>query len=449
MASGDIAALTGIEPLAPARASTLALEGGKPVRRSLLPLFRRETDEQELEALAEVLRSGQLSRSPRRERLAEQFCAYSGAPHTVVVSSGTAALHLALMALALEPGSEVIVPSLTFVATASTVLHCGAVPVFAEVDPETLCLSPESVAERVTSRTRAIVVVHFGGRVAPLGRLLELARTHGLALIEDAAHAIGAGLPGARVGSFQCAPDLDANTLEQGPPLPGDIPRLATFSLFATKNMTGGEGGLVTTPDPRLRRRLELLRGHGIESVPGLVSASGNYDVTTLGFNYNLSDLNIALALTQLPRLDEQNRRRQRLARELNARLSGIPGLKCPALTVTSRLEPTAAPDPAEADPYHVFHLYSVQLELSCVRVSRDRVLEALLAEGVQGGVYYRPIHTFAYYQQRCGTRRGDLPITERLSDALITLPFHPLLTSAELDDMAEALHKVLIAYRA
>lgn len=138
MASGDIATFMGVKPLAPA----LALVGGEPVRRSLLPIFRRETDEEELEALAEVLASGQLSRSPRRERLAEQFCAYSGAPHAVVVSSGTAALHLALMSLELPPGSEVIVPSLTFVATASTVLHCGAVPVFAEVDPETLCLSP-------------------------------------------------------------------------------------------------------------------------------------------------------------------------------------------------------------------------------------------------------------------------------------------------------------------
>lgn len=446
MASGDIATFMGVKPLAPA----LALVGGEPVRRSLLPIFRRETDEEELEALAEVLASGQLSRSPRRERLAEQFCAYSGAPHAVVVSSGTAALHLALMSLELPPGSEVIVPSLTFVATASTVLHCGAVPVFAEVDPETLCLSPESVLERLTPRTRAIVVVHFAGRVAPLGGLLALARAHGLALIEDAAHAIGAGLPGAWVGSFRCAPDLPVDACEPVSSASDDIPRLATFSLFATKNMTGGEGGLITTSDPALRRRLELLRGHGIGPAPGLVSASGNYDVTMLGFNYNLSDLNIALALTQLKKLNEQNRRRQSLAWELTARLSKLPGLKCPSLRVAAGTEAAAAsPDHPFYDPYHVFHLYSVQLELSRLRVSRDRILEALLAEGIQMGVYYRPIHTFTYFQERLGTRRGDLPITEGLADALITLPFHPCLTAQALDDMAEALHKVLAAFQA
>ncbi len=391
----------------------LALYGGPPVRKERLPIFRLSLTDEEIARVVEVLRSGQISRGPLRDRFAERFCVYTGARHAVAVASGTAALHLALQALNLPPGSEVIVPALTFVATAFAAEYCGLRPVFADIDPDTLNLSPQDVARKITPRTRAIVPVHFAGQVADMEDLYEIAFAHDLAIVEDAAHAIGATHGGQKVGATP-------------PRVEGRVPHLVCFSLFATKNMTAAEGGMVTTYDETLARRIERLRAHGIVPLPDAPRTSGYYDVVDLGYNYHLSNLHIALGMAQLEHLDNMNARRKALAARLTALLADVPGLRVPV---------------PRHD--HVYHLYTVLLD-PALAPWRDTIVNALLAEGIQVGLYYRPVHLFSYFRRKYGYTSGSLPVTERVSSVIITLPMYPLLSEADLEDMSRAMRKVL-----
>lgn len=384
------------------------------MRSDPLPIFKLRLTETERAAVLAVLETGHISRGPMRDRLAEAFCTYTGAGHSLVCSSGTTALHLAVAALGLEPGDEVIVPSLSFVATAFAATYNDLVPVFAEVDALTLNLDPGDVARKITPRTRAIIPVHFAGQVCDLDALWGLAEAHDLAIIEDAAHAAGARHPAGMVGT----------------PLRGGIRHASCFSFFATKNMTSAEGGLVTTSDPEMFQRMERLRAHGIVPLDDGPRASGFYDVTMEGFNFHLSDLNIALGLAQLTRLDEMNAQRKHLAGRLTELLAGIEGIRVP-----------------ETISDHVFHLFNVLVEPERLTVDRDRIVEALHAEGIGAGLYYRPIHQFTYFRERYGTSDGMLPVTESLGEGIITLPLYPLLSESDIDDVAAALRKVLGYY--
>ena len=400
----------------------IALEGGCPVRERRLPIFRLQITAGEMSAVQNVLLSGYISRSSLRDRFAEQFRQYTGARYAVVVSSGTAALHLALRAMDLRPGSEAIVPSFSFVATAFAVEYCGLKPVFAEVDPETFNISPEDIERKITARTEAIIPVHFAGQVADLEAIYGLARRYGLAVVEDAAHAVGAKYGTKKVG---------ASVADTGNQNVTRVEAAVAFSLFATKNMTSGEGGIVTTGSAEVARRIELMRAHGIVRLPDSPPASGYYDVVDLGYNYHLSDPNIALGMERLKRLDELNRTRRERARRLTDLLNGIEGVIVPQVVND-----------------HVFHIYNILLDLKRLSASRDRIVQALLAEGIQVGVYYRPIHLFSYFQRKYGTRKGDLPITEQVSDATVTLPMYPLLSDEDLRDIARAVEKVVHYYR-
>ena len=396
----------------------LALHGGAPVREHRLPIFRLEVSAEERAAVQKVLESGQISRGSLRDVFAQQFCQYTGARHAVVLNSGTAALHLAVQALNLEPGSEVIVPSLTFVATAFAAEYCGLIPVFAEVDPHTFNISPEDIERRITPRTRAIIPVHFAGQVADLEAIYDIAQRHDLMVVEDAAHAIGAKYQGRKIGASD-------------PQFAIRNPQLVCFSFFATKNMTSGEGGIVTTDDPELARRIELMRAHGIAPLDDAPRTSGYYDVVDIGFNYHLSNLNIALGIEQLKRLDALNQARRERAVRLTSLLEEIDGV----------ITPRVVND-------HVFHLYNIRLELGRLTVPRDTIVQALLTEGIQAGLYYRPIHLFTYFRRKYGMRRGDLPVTEQVCDSIVTLPMYPLLTEEDLADIARAVKKVIAYYR-
>ena len=391
-----------------------AIEGGEPVRTDPLPIFKLSLTEAERAAVLEVLESGFISRGPMRDRLAEAFNTYTGAAHSLVCSSGTSALHLAVGALGLEPGDEVIVPSLSFVATAFAATYNDLVPVFAEVDAQTLNLDPADVARKITDHTKAIIPVHFAGQVCDLDSMWDLAEAHDLAVIEDAAHAAGARHSAGMVGT----------------PLRSGIRHASCFSFFATKNMTSAEGGLVTTSDPELFERMERLRAHGIVPLDDSPRASGFYDVTMEGFNFHLSDVNIALGLEQLKRLDEMNARRKNLAGRLTGLLEGVEGITLP-----------------ETVGDHVFHLFNILVEPERLSVDRDQIVRALLAEGIGVGLYYRPIHQFTYFKERFGTSDGMLPVTESLGEAIVTLPLYPLLSESDIDTVAEALRKVLGYY--
>lgn len=365
----------------------------------LLPTARPEVGDEEIDAVAEVLRSGWLGFGPKarelEERLAERL---GGGVQVVSVSSGTAALHLAAVVLGLGPGDEVIMPSLTFCACPQAVLATGARPVFAEVQPENVCLDVDDVAERVTPRTRAVMPVHYGGQPCDMDRLLELARRHDLQVIEDAAHAFGSTYRGRPIGTL------------------GDA---TCFSFDPIKTVTCGEGGAVVVHDEGLAGRLRTLRGLGIEADAYARAQAPRFHgqlVVGPGFRYHLDDLHAAIGLVQLRRFDSLRDRRRAIWARYAAQLDGLEGTALLAV------------DLAEAVPFHFV-----------VRVldgARDRVLEALRADGIGAGVHYPPNHLQPAFADLAGGR--PLPVTEAVADEILTLPLFPGLEDGDVDRVVE-----------
>lgn len=388
------------------REQRLATDKGSPARNKMAPIYRLHIADDEVKAVVEVLQSGIISRGKLREKFEENFCEYTGAQNAIILNSGTAALHLALVSLHLNHGSEVIIPSLSFVATAFAAEYCQLKPVFAEVDPETFNISVEDVRRKITDKTRAVIAVDYAGLPADLQRLKALCRKYGLYFVEDAAHAIGAHCNGTMIGNYS---DVTA------------------FSLFATKNMTAGEGGIVTTNNKDWADHIRLLRAHGITPLENAPKVSGFYDVKYLGFNYHLSDLNIALAIEQLNKLNHLNNLRREKAAYLTKLLDEIEEIETPVKSEE-----------------HVHHLYSIRLRRGKLIRLRDQIIAALKAEGIQTGVYYLPIHLHTYFRRKYGFCEGSLPITELVCNSIMTLPFYPTIAYQDLDDIAQALKKVI-----
>ena len=374
----------------------------------LLPIFHLYLDEEDYKSVKEIMDSGQISRGKLPSVFESQFSEYIGCKHTVVLNSGTTALKLAMQALDLPAGSEVIVPSLTFVATAFAPIYCNLKPVFAEIEPETFNLSPEDVEKKITPKTKAIIPVHYAGQPANLKAINEIAHRHDLVVVEDAAHAVGAEYQGKKIGN---------------------ISDLTAFSFFATKNITGGEGGAVCTNNEEWAENIRLMKAHGIKPLKSGPKTSGYYDVVSIGYNCHLSNLNIGLLLSQIKRLDKLNNMRRSNAKYLTSLLKEIPSVETPEI--------------AEGND-HVFHLYTIKLNLDHFNMSRDEIVEALLKEGIGGGVYYRPIHLFSYFREQYGYKEGDLPITEEVANRLITLPMYPQLNKSDLERIYLALKKVI-----
>jgi perosamine synthetase len=397
----------------------LAIEGGRPVRDTLLPYGRHAVGEEDVQAVLAALRSDWLTTGPRVPAFERLVAAAAGAAHAVAVSSGTAALHAAMAAAGVGPGDEVIVPALTFAATANAAVYQGAAPVFADVRPDTLNADPASVAARLTPRTRAIVAVDYAGQPADLDQLAHLARDHGAALgrettlVEDAAHALGAEVGGRRVGA---------------------IADLTTFSFHPVKHATAGEGGAVTTDRAELAERMRRFRNHGLETSFRERDARGLEfsPMVELGFNYRLSDLQCALGASQLGRLEEGLKRRAEIAQRYRAELAGEPGLRLPAV----------APDVR-----HAWHIFPALLDLERLTADRRGVLAALRAENVGAAVHYVPVYWHPFYARR-GYARGLCPVAEDAFARLVTLPLFPSMTDADAGDVVAAVRKVLGRYR-
>jgi perosamine synthetase len=398
-----------------AERAALALDGGTPVRAKLLPYARQSIGSAEVEAVVAALGSDWLTTGPRVGEFEQCFAAAVGARHAVAVSSGTAALHVAMAALELCEGDEVLVPALTFAASANAALYVGARPVFVDVDPGTLLVDPLDAARKLGPRTRALVAVDYAGQTCDYGVLQSFCAASGLALVSDACHALGALDELGRVGT---------------------LARLNTFSLHPAKHITSAEGGVVTTADGELANRLRRLRNHGIDTDLAQRERAGahHYDVARLGWNYRLTDLQCALGGAQLARLEEFVARRARLA----ARYAQA--LEKHELVRPLELRPGAG---------HAWHLYVVQLELERLRADRDRIFRALRAEGIGVQVHYRPLHLHSLYRERLGTRAGDCPAAEAAYQRLLSLPLFPGMSDADQDDVLCALDKVLEAYRA
>ena len=389
----------------------LAIHGGRPVRDRLLPYGRQTITDADVAAVVDVLRSDWLTTGPRVGEFEEAFAGHVGARHAVSFSSGTAALHAAVFAAGLEDGDEAITAPLTFCATSNAVLYQGATPVFADITGDTLTIDPEAAARAVTDRTRALMPVDYAGHPADLDAMRTLADRHGLVIIEDTAHALGASYRGRPVGS---------------------ISHLSVFSFHPVKHLTTAEGGMVTTEDAALANRLRLFRNHGIERDARTRQAEGTwfYEMTALGFNYRLTDLACALGLAQLPRLPANVARRQAIAARYHEALSGLPSLTLPA-TAT--------------DVAHAWHLYPVRVRPP---VDREEVFRALRAEGLGVNVHYIPVHLHPYYRERFGYRGGEFPIAEAAYHQLISLPMFHGMSDEDVEDVTAAVTKVMAHFQ-
>lgn len=386
----------------------LAIHGGRPVRDRMLPYGRQDVTEADIQAVVEVLRGDWLTNGPTVARFEEAFAERVGARFAVALSSGTAALHAATAVAGLGPGDEVILSPLTFLASANCLLYCGATPVFADIDPATLNLDPTSVEGKLSPRTKAILPVHFAGLPCDMDTLHALARPRDLVVIEDAAHALGAEYQGRPIGSLS---------------------PLTTFSFHPVKHITTGEGGMVTTNDVELCARLRRFRNHGIEREVRHRQKTWRQDMVALGFNYRLTDIQSALGLSQLRRLEASLKRRQEIAMLYHQAFANMP-------------EVTVAP--TRPGTRHAWHIYPLRLNPDRLREDRETIFQALRAENIGVSVHYLPVHLHPYYRGRFGTGRGLFPAAEAAADLLLTLPLFPQMAEADVVDVLVAVERVI-----
>jgi dTDP-4-amino-4,6-dideoxygalactose transaminase len=382
------------------------------MRSTFLPFSRPNISQDEIRAVVETLESGWITTGPKTERFAAAFAEYVGGRFAVSVSSATAGLHVALLALGIGPGDEVVTTPMTFVATLNVIVHCGAIPVLADVDAGTLQVRVERIEERLTRKTKAIVPVHFAGQPSDLDPLLELAASRGLAVLEDAAHAVGTEYKGRRIGSF---------------------PTTSVFSFHPNKNMTTGEGGMVVTDDEGVFQRASLLKFHGMDREAWKRFAkegSPRYDVEVPGFKYNMMDIQAALGLGQLLRLEGFIAERARLAARYDAALAGLRGLILPQRT----------PYPSR----HAWHLYTPLVDVDRLRIDRDGFMAELKKRNIGTGLHYTAAHEFSYYSGRFGWRADDYPEAHFVSERIVSLPLFPGMTDADQDDAIAAVGEVL-----
>lgn len=383
----------------------------EPVRGEYLVYGSPQILEPEIDEVVATLRSAWVGTGPRAAAFEQAFRTYVGADHAVAVHSCTAALHLSLVAIGLEPGDEVIVPSMTFAATANSVIHAGGRPVLVDVERSTQCLDVQEVARRVTPKTRAVIPVHFAGRACDMDALLELARRHGLRIIEDCAHAIETMSGGRHAGTF------------------GD---LGAFSFYATKNVVTAEGGMVTTADESWANRIKVLALHGLSGDAWKrFSDEGfrHYEVVEPGFKYNMTDLQAALGIHQLRRVEQNLTRRESIWNRYDEAFAELP---------------THLPAAVEPGTRHARHLYTLLLDLDRLRVGRDRVQLALHRQRIGTGIHYHAIHLHEYYRRTFGYERGDFPNASWLSDRTLSLPLSPKLTDQDVEDVVTAVQRTL-----
>jgi perosamine synthetase len=390
----------------------LAIDGGRPVRSRLLPYGRQTIDDADVAAVVATLRSDWLTTGPAVAELERRFADLVSARYAVAVSSGTAALHAAAFAAGIGPGDEAVTTPLTFVATSNAVLYQGGRPVFADIDPKRLTIAPASIEPLLTSRTKAIIPVHYAGQPCDLDAIHAIARARGLRVIEDAAHALGAAYRGRPVGALS---------------------DLTIFSFHPVKHVTSGEGGVVTTNDADLADRVRRFRNHGLAADAATRNASGALysDMVDLGFNYRITDIQCALATTQLGKLDASLARREAIARRYRSALGEQRVLTMPMIADGVR---------------HAWHIFPILLELERLAVDRQRIFAALRAENIGVAFHYVPAYWHQYYE-RLGYRRGLCPVAEDITGRLLTLPMFPAMSDADVDDVVTALAKVLGHY--
>jgi len=377
---------------------------------TMLPYGRQWVQDNDIDGVVEVLRSDWLTTGPKVGDFERAFAEFAGTGDAVAVSSGTAALHTAMYALGICPGDEVIVPSMTFVATANCVVFQGGTPVFADVEQDTLLMDPVEVETKITSQTKAILAVDYCGQPCDYDALRSIADRHHLALVADACHALGGSYKGRPVGS---------------------LADLSTFSFHPTKHITSGEGGMVSTKDSNAARRMRSFRNHGLtkDSHEREQTSSWLYEMVDLGYNYRLTDLQCALGMSQLRKLTAWVSRRREIARRYDS-----------ALGVMTTVHPLRV----RGDVSHPYHLYVIQLDLTQLHTTREKVFTALRALGIGVNVHYIPVHLHPFYRKRFGTGPGLCPVAESAYERILSLPIFPRMTDNDVDLVIAAVGKVV-----
>jgi dTDP-4-amino-4,6-dideoxygalactose transaminase len=378
-----------------------------------IPCFRPAIGEEEIAAATAVLRSGWLTTGPKAREFEEKFAAYMGQDvEAVAVNSATAGLHLAAEACGIGPGDEVIVPTLTFTASASVIRYLGAEVVLVDVEEKTRCIDLDHAERRLTPRCKAIMPVHFAGFPCDMTKVQAFARRHGLKVIEDAAHAMPARHDGRLIGSWES----DA----------------CVFSFYACKPITTGEGGMIVTRNAEIAARARVMRTHGLNRDAfdrfRNVGASWAYDVVAPGFKYNLTDIAAAIGVVQLSRADTLQASRQRAAECYLRKLADLP-LDCPAAAPPGGL--------------HAWHMFPIRVHQNA-RASRDDLIAGLTAEGIGTSVHYRPLHEMTYWKERYHCGQSEFPVASRYFEGAVTLPLFAGMTDAEVDRVATAVHAIL-----
>jgi dTDP-4-amino-4,6-dideoxygalactose transaminase len=386
------------------------------MRATFLPFSIPTIGEEEIAEVVDSLRSGWITTGPKVKRFEEAFKQYVGAPFAVPLSSATAGLHLTMLALKLQPGDEVITTPMTFAATVSMIVQAGGTPVLADIEPGTLNIDVQAIRKKITPRTRALVPVHFAGQPCDMDEIFALAREFGLFVVEDAAHAIGTEYKGARIGS------LDS---------------VSVFSFHPIKNITTGEGGMVATGNEQLAEEISLMKFHGMNREAWKryeASGTPNYDIVMPGFKYNMMDLQAALGMHQLAKLESFIEMRTLLANFYNESFYDV--------------EEVVTPEPVPYEHRHAWHLYTPLIRIEALSIDRDAFMAQLKGENIGTGLHFKAIHHHPYYRDTLGIAAGELPNADYASDRILSLPLFPLMTLDDARDVVAAVKSVIARNR-
>jgi dTDP-4-amino-4,6-dideoxygalactose transaminase len=383
--------------------------------QDFVPFHVPEIGEEEIRSVIETLRSGWLTTGAKAKRFEEDFARYVGCRHAVAVNSGTAALHIALDAIGISEGDEVIVPAMTFAATAEVVLYFKAKPILVDCQRDTLNLDPTQIEAAITSKTKAIIPVHMGGQPCEMDRILDIAKKHKLKVIEDAAHALPASDHSRTIGTI------------------GDI---TCFSFYATKTITTGEGGMATTENSDWAERMRMMSLHGISHDAWkryTKEGSWYYEILYPGFKYNLTDIAAAIGIEQLKKCDEFWEARQRIAMNYAKAFSDLQEIQVPA---------------RRNDVQHAWHLFVIELNLERLRINRNQFIEALREKGIGTSVHFIPLHLHPFYRDKFGYKPEDFPRASAAFERIVSLPIYPSMTEANVRDVIVAVRKLVQEYR-
>ena len=382
------------------------------MRKNFLVFGKPFIGEEEIKEVVATIRSGWWGTGPKTELFEKQFGKYIGAKYAVSVNSATAGLHLALRVLGIGKGDEVITTPLTFVSTVNVIIHCGAVPVFADVNRLSWNIDPQEIEKRITKKTRAILPVHLHGRSCQMNEIMRLAKKYKLLVIEDAAHAIEAKYRGKKIGII------------------GDA---TVFSFYVTKNIATGEGGMVTTNNKKLDQKIRIMRLHGLSQDAWKrysVKHFALYKAVTPGYKYNLTDIASSLGMHQLKRVEKNLKRRKEIWDMYNRSFLDEPLLTLPA--------------PVEKNTRHAMHLYAILLDIDRLAMSRNEFVDRLIKKNIGSGVHFYPVHLHPYYKKTYGFKKGSFPVAEYIGDRILSLPLGANLTDQDVLDVAGAVKEVL-----